>query len=1040
MNLSAWSIRNPLIVLVLFFVLTVAGLATFHAMRVQNQPDMDLPVVTIAASLPGATPGQLENEVARKIENALINVQGVRHVDTTISEGTVSLAVQFRLEKPLQEALDEVRSAVQGARAELPSAVPDPVISKVELASLPVLAFTVQSDTMDTEALSWYVDDALSRKLLALPGVGKITRVGGVDRQIQVDLDPHRIRALGITVSDIAQQLDATEVESGSGTAELSDAEHPLRLIARAKDAAALERVSLSITDGRRVMLSDIAVIRDTTAKRKASAWMNDREVIGFEVSRTRDAGEIEVGRVVRDTIAQLEKAHPDLKFTESLDLVSHVQGEYDASMRLLYEGALLAVLVVWFFLREWRATFIAAVALPLSILPAFAGMYLLGFSLNSVTLLALSLVVGLLVDDAIVEVENIVRHLRMGKTPWQAAMEATEEIGLPVVATTFALIAVFLPTALMSGVVGRFFAQFGWTAVLAVFASLVVARMLTPLMAAYLLRPLTDQPEEPRWLRAYMRCARWALQHRFQTLLYAILLFIGSLGLISFLKTSFIPPDDNDQTQVTLTLPPGASIEQTERSAQFARQLLMQNPHIESIYTTVGANAFSGAGTGASASINQAVMIIRMKPRAQRPVKQDVEAAMRELVQRIPGVRASIGLGGAANQYVLSVSGSDEQRLTQAVRQIETALRALPTPGAIRSTEHQIQTEIIVRPHPEKAAAMGVSPQAISDTLRLATQGNYEQSLPKLNLDTRQVSIVTRLASEARNDLEALKRITVRGNNGPVMIGEVASLELGGGPSVITRHDRQRNIKLEIDLGDRGLGEMASQIDNLPILKQLPAGVQIQPAGDAELMQETFTGFGLAMIAGILCIYLVLLLLFRDVFHPVTILSALPLAIGGSFAGLLLGGHDLSMPALIGLIMLMGIVAKNSILLVEYTIVARRNHGMSRWDALLDACHKRARPIIMTTVAMGAGMVPIIIGSDSVDSSFRAPMALAVFGGLITSTALSLLVVPAVFTYVDNMKQCLMRSFLKITNKLPRTKNNIASGNTKPDEHTCKA
>ena len=697
------------------------------------------------------------------------------------------------------------------------------------------------------------------------------------------------------------------------------------------------------------------------------------------------------------------------------MDLVSYVQEQYDASMQLLYEGALLAVLVVWLFLRDWRATFIAAVALPLSVLPAFAGMYLLGFTLNSVTLLALSLVIGLLVDDAIVEIENIVRHLRMGKTPWQAAMEAADEIGLAVVATTFALIAVFLPTAFMSGVVGRFFMQFGWTAVLAVFASLVVARMLTPLMAAYMLKPMIGQGEDPRWLRAYMRCAQWALRHRFQTVLYALLLFIGSLGLISFLKTSFIPPDDNDQTQVTLTLPPGASIGQTEQSAALTRHLLMQDPHVESVYTTVGANAFEGI-SGSQSGVNKAIMIIRLKPRGERPVKQQVESRIRETLKQVPGVRVSVGLGDSGNKYVLSVSGSDTQLLSQVARQIETMLRELSGSGigSITSSENQVQPEIIVRPHPEKAAALGVSSQAISNALRLATEGDYEQSLPKLNLDTRQVPIVTRLDPKARHDLEVLRRLTVQGANGPVMLGELASVELGGGPAVITRYDRQRNVNIDIELGEKGLGEVASQVNDLPGLKQLPAGIKVQPAGDAELMQEMFGSFMLAMFAGVLCIYLVLLLLFKDVLHPVTILLALPLAIGGSFVGLLVGGYDLSLPALIGLIMLMGIVSKNSILLVEYAIVARRDQGMKRWDALMDACHKRARPIIMTTVAMGAGMLPIIIGSDSTDSSFRSPMALSVFGGLITSTVLSLLVVPAVFTYVDDLEQCLKRLFMR--------------------------
>ncbi|MDO4682862.1 MAG: efflux RND transporter permease subunit [Lautropia sp.] len=1010
MNVSAWSIRNPIAVLMLFLLLTVAGLMAFHTMRVQNFPDMDLPVVTVSAGLAGASPGQLENDVARKIENSLANIQGLKHISTTLSRGSATIVAEFRLEKPVQEALDDVRSAVQSVRADLPTELPEPIVAKMDLAKVPVLAYSVQSERLDAEALSWFVDNELTRRLLALPGVGQISRVGGVTRQVHVDLQPHKLRALGLTVAEVSQQLRAAEVEAAGGEAKLSGGTQPVRLLSRSADGEALATVQLSTRDGRRVRLDQVAHIHDTVAEPTSSAWLDGKPTIGFEVTRSRGASEVEVGERVREAIRQLAAERPGLVFTEALDFVTFVDQEYRASMKLLYEGALLAVIVVWLFLRNWRATFIAAVALPMSVIPAFIGMYLWGFSLNGVTLLALSLVVGILVDDAIVEIENIVRHLRQGKTPYQAAMEATDEIGLAVVATTFTLIAVFLPTAFMSGVVGKFFKQFGWTASLAIFASLVVARMLTPMMAAYLLRPVVHAETEGRWMRAYLKGAGWVMRHRVQTMVYAVCFFVGSLALAAWLPAGFLPSDDNDQTQVKLTLAPGATLQQTEALTEAARQRLMGLPEVEQIYATVGGGAsadpFAPASSGAQ---NRSTLTVRMKPRGQRPDKLEMEQRIRAALDDLPGARVSVGLD-EGKKYIVALSGNEPLRLDEAARMVEQALRRLPGVGNVTSSADLVRPEIIVRPDPARAAALGVTPEAIANTLRMATQGDYEQSLPKLNLDERQVPIVVKLDPSVRQDLDALRRVVVQGAGGPVMLGQVATLELGGGPAVISRYDRERNVNLEVELGSRGLGDIAAAVQAMPVMQQLPDGVHVTEVGDAEVMVEMFTGFAMAMMAGILCIYIVLALLFKDLLHPVTILSALPLAIGGSFVGLLLGRFDLSMPALIGLVMLMGIVTKNSILLVEYAIMARRDHGMNRWEALLDACHKRARPIIMTTLAMGAGMLPIIIGSASADSTFRAPMGVAVLGGLLTSTALSLLVVPAVFTYVDDLGQWVLR------------------------------
>ena len=1005
MNFSSWSIRNPIPVVLLFLVLTLAGLYSFRSMRIQNMPDMEFPMVTIAASLQGATPGQLENDVARKIENALVNIQGKRHISTTLGDGAVSMMVEFELDKPVQEALDEVRSAVQGVRADLPSDVPDPVVNKVGLASKPVLAYAVHSSRMDEEALSWFVDDELNRRLLALRGVGKVTRVGGVDRQVHVDLDLLKLRALGLTVGDVSTQLRASQIESAGGHADLAGSKQPLRILSRIKNAGQLRAVQITTSDGRRLRLGDLGTITDTVQEPTSSAWLDGQRIVGFEVSRSNGDSEVDVGRRVRELVQQLQRERPDLKLTETLDSVSSTAETYESTMQTLYEGALLAVVVVWLFLRNWRATIISAVALPMSVLPAFMGMHLLGFTLNMVSLLSLTLVIGVLVDDAIVEIENIERHLRMGKTPYEAAMEAADEIGLAVIATTFTLIAVFLPTAFMSGMIGRFFVQFGWTTSMAVFASLVVARMLTPMMAAYVLRPRVHEEREPFWMGAYMRAVRWVLAHRRQTVIYAGVFFVLSLALSTLLPSSFIPRMDDNQTQVVLTLGPGATLDQTGQLAEQARRLLVRLPDVKQAYTAIGA----GSGDELSGDLqatNSATLTIDIGARGTRPKKQVVEASIRRALADLPGARVKVGEGGNGEEYVVGVSGNDEARLTQAARAMEKDMHGLTGVGNITSSANLVRTEVIVRPKAAQAATLGVTPQAISDALRIATQGDYAQQLPKLNLDQRQLDIVVRLDRAARLNMEALKRIPVQGSDGTVMLGQVAELSLGGGPAIISRYDRDRSITLTIELAEKGLGEVKEAVSNLPSVRQLPDGVHLQDRGDAEMMAEMFSGFVMAMLAGVLCIWAVLVLLFKSFLHPVTILSALPLAVGGSFVALLLGKYDMSLPVLIGLVMLMGVATKNSILLVEYAILARRERGMNRWEALMDACHKRARPIIMTTMAMGAGMLPAIIGSDATDNYFVSPMGMTVLGGLITSTALSLLVVPAVFTYVDDFGQ----------------------------------
>jgi multidrug efflux pump subunit AcrB len=1014
-NVSAWSIRNPTPGILLFVLLTLAGLMGFTAMRIQNFPDMDLSTVTVTASLPGASPSQLETDVARKIENSLAAMQGVKHIRTTLSEGTAIIAVDFRLEKPSQEAVDDVRDAVARVRSDLPGDLRDPVIQKTTTAGSPILTYTVASSRMDGEALSWFVDHHVAKSLLAVQGVGAVRRVGGLTRELRVELDPARLLALNATAADISRQLRLVQQEGAGGRSDLGGAEQQVRTVATVQSAEELAAIELALSDGRHLRLEQVATVVDGSADPRSAALLDGKPVVGFEVTRARGAGELDVAAGVRAALHELQTAHPGIEVVEAANSVDPVMENYEGSMSLLYEGAALAVLVVFVFLRDWRSTLVAAVALPLSAIPTFAVMHLLGFTLNTVSLLSLSLVVGVLVDDAIVEIENIARHLRMGKSPYQAAMEAADEIGLAVIATTFTLVAVFLPTAFMNGVVGKFFVQFGWTAAIAVFFSLVVARMLTPMMAAYLLEALKDTGHgKPRWIDAYLNWARWCLRHRGLTLGLAFVFFGLGLFLASTLPGSFIPPDDGAQTQVSVTLPPGSTLDDTLRLAEQAREIVSRNEHARSVYTAVGGrqtDSGPGGDSPAAGNVRSAVLTVNLSHRSSRTglSQKQIEQQLREALAGLPGTRINVGAGGSSEKYEMVLSGEDARALAQVAAQVERELRTIQGIGAVTSSLGLVQPELLARPDFGRAADLGVTSSAIAETLRVATTGDDDQALAKLNLGERQVPVVVKLAGAARRDIDTLRQLPVPGARGPVALENVASLEIGSGPTEITRRDRSRNVKFEVELNARPLGEVERAALALPSLQKLPQGVRQGASGEAEDMAELAHGFGVAMLTGVLCIYVVLVLLFKDFVQPVTILVALVLSVPGAFLALTITGSSMSMPAMIGLIMLMGITTKNSILLVDYAVIAREQHGLSRADAVIDACRKRARPIIMTTLAMGAGMLPVALGWGG-DPSFRSPMAIVVIGGLLSSTVLSLLVIPVVMTCVDDLVQSLRR------------------------------
>ncbi len=1012
MNFVTWSIRNPVPVIVLFIALTVAGLISFPKLGVLDRPDIEFPAVVVTVTYPGVAPTQMESEITRKVEDAVATIAGIEQMTSTVDEGASTTSIEFRFGTDLSAALDDVRDAMTRIRSDLPPDANEPIVSRVTTAGGAIVTWSVSSDNMSATELSWFVDLTVTRELSAVPGIGRVSRVGGVEREIRVDLDPDRMAALGATASDVSRQLRRIQAEYPGGEGRLGGLEQTVRTTGTITSVYDLRALPISLPDGRYVRLDTIADVRDQAGEQRSAALLDGEPVIGFQIVRSWGASALDVAKDGMAVVERLQQEYPNVKFDIASSQVGYIQESFDASMEMLIEGAILAIIVVWLFLRDWRATAVSAVALPLSIIPTFWAIWVLGYSLNILTLLALSLVVGILVDDAIVEVENIVRHLRMGKKPREAAMDAAIEIGLAVVATTLTICAVFVPVAFMSGIAGEFFGPFSFTVVVAVLCSLLVARTLTPMMAAFFLKP-HDRPEQPsRVMTWYLERVRWCLAHRWWTLGVATAAIGGMLGLFPLLSTAFSPAGDNGFTTLSVELAPGASLQDTLEVAEAARLRLEALPEVRSVYTTVGAAGGGGGptGGGSAGNVRRGSMVIQLdNPDGTRGSQQIFERKATEILRAIPGARFQFSSGGGGSRLQITLAGDDSNRLSLASANVEREMRAIPGLGMITSSAALQKPEIVIRPLPERAAELGVTTETLSLVTRIATSGDVNTSLSKFNLDSRQIPILVRLNDESRSDLERLQLLSVPGRNGPVPLMNIADVSLGAGPAQITRVDRSRNVTLNVDLNGLPLGDTMATIEALPSVTNLPDGVRLVPTGDARWIREIFSEFALAMAVGVLSIYAVLVMLFHKFIQPVTILAALPPSAAGAIVALLVFDYSLAINSLIGLLMLMGIVSKNSILIVEYAIMAQRDQGMSRFESLIDSCSKRARPIVMTTIAMIAGMTPIAMGWAG-DPSFRAPMGVAVIGGLIVSTVMSLFIVPAMFTVVDDFQQWLGR------------------------------
>ena len=1106
-NVSSWCIQNPVFPIVLFVGLMLAGLVSFARMQVNNAPDIDFPAAFVTVVQPGAAPNELETQVTQRVESAIRGVNGVDEINSSVNEGSSTTFVNFQIGTPTDRAVNDVRNAIAQIRGNLPEGILEPQITRIDNENQPITVVGAQTTDMTLEELSWYIDNDVSKRLLGVSGIAAVNRGGGVDRTIRVILDPAALQAQGITAAQVNQQLRQSNVDAGGGRAEVAGSEQAVRVLGNAKDAYDLSQTQITLPGGRYVRLADLGQVKDSSAEQRSISKMNGRQVVTFQVQRAKGFSEVTAYDAAWKELKKLQKENPKVHFSEIFNTVQYTKGQYHSAMEGLLEGAVLAVLVVLLFLRDIRATLISAIAIPLSAIPGFWLMSMMGITLNFMSTMAMGLVAGVLVDDAIVEIENIVRHMRMGKSAYQASLDAADEIGLAVLATTMAIVAVFFPVALMPGIAGQYFKAFGFTVVLCVLMSLFVARMITPLIAAYFLRSHGIQPHAAfKWMDVYLKVLNWSLdtskahalrarlpqvsgrvRDYFLTAFLVIVLIVafvagtgaamkglamvGMPGAIAFalavvvggglaylagrlitallgawdgpfsrwhgyvaghwnammhdhrmamvgagigtlllsivlfgtLSLSFFPPQNNDYSQVKVTLPPGTTLEQTEAVTDRVAAIVVKDPAVDRVFETIRV---------AKGSVD----IVLKKDR--EVTSTEFERGLSPTLAALPDARVAFqsqqggGPEADSRDIMLYLGGDDPVKLSAVANQIVKEMETVPGLRAPRIGSDLAQPEITIKPRFDLAADLGVTTTALSQTIRIATMGDIEQNSAKFSLSDRQVPITVSLSEIARRDLSTLENLPVPTASGAsVPLKSVAEIGFGSGPTTIQRSNQLRRLSIGGDLAPGVVqGDVWAKVNNLPTVKNLPQGVQKMNLGDQKWQAELLFNFAIALISGVLLVFAVLVLLYRRFLAPFVNMGSLLLAPLGAAIALHIAGQPVSLFVLIGILMLFGIVAKNSILLVDFA-VEMMNHGMEKNEAIWEAGHKRAQPIVMTTVAMVAGMLPTAI-SLSGDNSWRAPMGITVIGGLIFSTLLTLLLVPSYFSIAISIESRIGRLF----------------------------
>ncbi len=1015
-NISAWAIRNPVTPLVLFAALVLAGIVSFMRMDINQNPDVSFPLVNVTVNQPGAAPTELETQVTQRVEAAVRGISGVDEITSFASEGQSYTNVQFKIGTPVDRAVADVKNAVDQIRSNLPQGILEPQIQRVDIDGGPIAYFSAEATDMTLEELSWYVDNTVAKRLLSISGMAAVKREGGVSREIRVILDPARLQAYGITAAQVNAQLEQVNVNAAGGRTEIAGAEQSIRVLGNARNARELGATQIAISGGRTVKLADLATVRDMYAEQRNVSLMNDHQVTSFSLEKAKGSSDVTVYDEAMKVLDQLKKENPKVQFKQLYTSVDYTKGQYHSAMSAMIEGAVLAVVIVFLFLRDWRATMISALAIPLSAIPSFWFMEMMGFTLNGISLLALSLVAGVLVDDAIVEIENIVRHMRMGKSAYQASIDAADEIGLAVLATTMAIVAVFLPVALMPGLAGQFFIQFGMTVVVSVLMSLAVARLITPMIAAYFLKAHGEESHGEGWLMdRYMGVLRWSLDqrradarrarggkrnrfvatfldHRMWTVGIGLLAFIATIAAFATLPMTFQPTINTDFSQVKIETVPGSTLAQTTAVTRKVSDMLSADKDVVE---------------AAFADIQPTSADIYLTLKKDRPISSvDWERKVAPKFQTIADARVNFQSqsGGGFGRDIILMFGSDDPVLLESTAsRLVKEMQAIPELRAPRVQGDMQRPEIIIKPRLDLAASMGVTTMALSQSIRIATIGDIDQNSAKFSLNDRQVPIRVALAEESRKDIATIENMpvpTVSGGSVPLKV--VADISFGAGPTQIRRYNQIRRIVVGADLAPGIVTSQAMQkINALPLMKDILAGkvqgVQKLNVGDSKWQMEMLQNFVVAVLSGIMLVLAVLVLLYKRLMPPFVNLGSLMLAPLGGALALHVAGQPLSMPVFIGLLMLLGIVAKNSILVIDFAL-EEMEKGVPKWEAIIDAGHKRAQPIVMTTVAMVAGMVPTAL-SLSGDAAWRQPMGITVIGGLVLSTMLTLVIVPATFS-----------------------------------------
>ncbi|TNM61629.1 efflux RND transporter permease subunit [Aliirhizobium smilacinae] len=1000
-NISAWAIRNPLPSILFFVILAVVGLYSFTRLPVTHFPTIITPAVKVTVEQSGATPIELETEVTRLVENAIASLPGIKELSSTIGEGRSVTTVEFELGLVSPDrAMNDVRDVIARIRGDLPGTIDEPIIERIEEEAQSIVTYAVASQEMTVAELSWFIDDTVMRDLQGLSGVGRIDRIGGADREIHVELDADRLQALSLSVNSVNETIMETQFDRSGGRSDMEGREQVLTTAAAAGTVEGIAETRLSLGGENSVRLADVATVSDMFAEPRSFATLNGADVVGFSVYRSQGASDVTVAKEVAGAVEKLGVGHPDLRFEIVDDTVSYTSGNYRSAMHTLLEGAALSIVIVFLFLRDWRATLVAAVALPLSIIPTFFAIDLLGFSLNILSLLAITLVTGILIDDAIVEIENVVRHRNMGKSAYRAALDASGEIGLAVIAISATIIAVFAPVGLMSGVVGLYFREFGLTVAIAVFFSLLVARMITPVMAAYMMSAAHPiEAKQGRLLLGYQSFLRQTLRWKWVTVISAFGLFILAMIALMSVPTTFLPAEDSGRLTLTVELPPGSSLADTREVTDRIAATIGQVDEVEGVLVRAG-SSMSG-----QQDVRYAVVSIDLLHKVERSRSSfAIEAELEKTLIDIPDVRLRFLNDRGGRDISFSVLGSNGAVVQNATDQI---LREMAADGSFvgpTSDNVAMRPELRMTVDTEKATTLGVSTAAIASTMRISTIGDVDSRLANFVEGSRQIPIRVVLDRAARGRLPVFETLSVpTANGGQLPLSAIAAISFDETVAAIDRFDRQRRIEIGADMA-AGLtsGQGLERLMQLDSVKKLPDGVRVQATGDSDTEGDVFESFAVAMGGGIMLVLIVLILLFKSIVSPWTILASLPLSIGGVVAGLLISGYPISLPVVIGILMLMGIVTKNAIMLVDFAI-EREAHGLSRGEAIVEACRERVRPIIMTTLAMVGGMLPSAFGIGE-GGEFRAPMAISVIGGLLVSTVLSLIVIPSLHLIVSDI------------------------------------